>query len=187
MFIIIYILLSEVINYIFSILIKNFLEWLTKPNLLDIKILKLEKEICELNYPSTFTLYVQKTRELNMLKRQREIYLEKNKFNNIKQNFISISKYIFNIWLILPNYINLLIIFLIISNLYLTDIYYIYIDQRIYYPLYQDKYGKIQFNRIISFSIILPIYNFIRSIFKRFYSYIFINYIDKKKQEQYYK
>ncbi|KAK6590299.1 hypothetical protein RS030_162480 [Cryptosporidium xiaoi] len=156
----------------------------------NMEIMRLEKEVWELNKPSTFTEYVKKNRQLSKLKKELQEHDDEDKNNakshaNIIGKITDVSLHFFNIIHILLNSVKIIpmhikqILFFIVLTIFIDESKYsVYVDPRLYSPFCQGFSGrfKTQFlNKVMSYGIALTIYDFGKYLMKLTYLNIKLN------------
>ncbi|KAK9172728.1 hypothetical protein CmeUKMEL1_15790 [Cryptosporidium meleagridis] len=146
------------------------------------EISQLEEELKELNKPSTFTEYVKKSRQLNILKQalNNNATKETNQANN--KNYSFTKKIMGGIYLILkiinflPPKIRQLLTFYIVKlyfNNYNTIIPF---NQKLYSPFFQSEEKANNINSFLSYGLISTLTDLIKALIKHSF-YFNKNYI----------
>ncbi|KAH7648115.1 hypothetical protein FG379_000039 [Cryptosporidium bovis] len=159
-------------------------------NSTNMEIMRLEKEVWELNKPSTFTEYVKKNRQLSKLKKKLQEQDDEDKNNskshaNIIGKITDVSLHFFNLIHILVNSVKLIpihikqILFFIVLTIFIDESKYsVYVDPRLYSPFCQGCPGRFKtlfLNKVMSYGIALTIYDFGKYLIKLTYLNIKLN------------
>ncbi|TRY51655.1 Uncharacterized protein CTYZ_00003522 [Cryptosporidium tyzzeri] len=146
------------------------------------EISQLEEELKELNKPSTFTEYVKKSRQLNILKQtlNNNVTKEINQTNNKNFNFTKkIMGGIYSILKIinfLPTKIRQLLTFYIVKSYFVNHSTIITFNQKLYSPFFQSKEKANNINSFLSYGLICTITDLIKVLIKHSL-YFNMNYI----------
>ncbi|KAH8741154.1 hypothetical protein FG386_000061 [Cryptosporidium ryanae] len=159
----------------------------------DAEIERLEKEVWELNKPSTFTEYVKKSRQLNKLKKQlqsKNCEYKNNienkgsvngKISNMLFCLINFANVFINCVVVMPMYVKQILVFMVLTTFVDESKYSVYIDPRLYSPFYKGCPGRskaIFLNKVMSYGIALTIYDFGKYLIKLTYLNIKLNIVD---------
>lgn len=134
------------------------------------EIVQLEEELKELNKPSTFTEYVKKNRQLNLLKRTlnsgatQTINHTCNK--NIKKKILRGIYLILKIIDFLPSKIRQFLAFYIVKRYFNKYNLIITFNQKLYSPFFQTKEKFNNINSLLSYGVVFTITDLIKNLIK---------------------
>ncbi|KAJ1609560.1 putative signal peptide-containing protein [Cryptosporidium canis] len=169
---------------IFELIVSYFLEWISRflsnhhlirkiqDKEVSPEIAQLEKELKELNKPSTFTEYVKKSRKLNTLKQALNDGTTQNAGQSL--NFCTrLTKAIINVIYLIIRILNLLptklrqfLIFHFVKKYIDKSQIIISFNQKLYSPFFQNKENTGLINSLLSYGVLCTISDLVKHFFK---------------------